>query len=114
VTAARGRKDPRVFGVPFATQTIGVFYNRALLRKMGAEALPPTWPELLKLLDRVKQAGVIPVANGGKEGAVLEQVFGAVGPMFYGGGPRFTPPPRGERRTTRPRARPAAQEGPRP
>ena len=85
LAAARGRKDPRVFGVPFATQTIGVFYNKALLRKAEVEALPPTWGELLKLLDRIKKAGLVPVANGGKEGAVLEQVFGAVAPMFYGG-----------------------------
>jgi raffinose/stachyose/melibiose transport system substrate-binding protein len=89
LAAARGRKDQRVFGVPFATQTVGVFYNRPLLKKVGADGLPATWGEFVKLLDRAKKTGLIPIANGAKEGPVLEQVFGAVGPAFYGGSALF-------------------------
>ena len=102
LTAARGRKDTRIFGVPFATQTIGVFYNVPLLKKAGVDRIPPTWGEFTKMLAQVKGAGIIPVANGGKEGIVLEQVFGAVGPMFYGGTPLFNDVLNGKRDFTDP------------
>lgn len=83
LNAARGYKDKRLFGVPFATQTLGIFYNKALLKKAGVE-LPQTWGAFLGTLEKLKKAGITPLANGAKDGWTLEIMFGVVGPNFYG------------------------------
>lgn len=88
LNAARGFTDAtrrRVYGVPFATQSLGFFYNKDLLARAGVTRIPDTWPEFKAMLARIKAAGIIPIANGPKDGISLEQIFGVVGPMFYGG-----------------------------
>ena len=85
---AINRADGRVYGVPFAVQTVQVLYNKAIFRELGLEE-PSTWDEFLQLAAKVKEAGYIPFANGGKEGWTLETYFGAVAPTFYGGSTFF-------------------------
>lgn len=90
MSAARGftpETSKRFYGVPFATQTLGIFYNKAVLRRAGVDKLPETWAEFLRTLKTIKDKGIIPLANGGKDVAVVEQMFGVVGPQFYGGTP---------------------------
>jgi raffinose/stachyose/melibiose transport system substrate-binding protein len=89
---SRGFKDPynqKIYGVPFATQSLGIFYNRALLTKAGIKDVPKTWDEFKLALSTLKAAGITPLANGSKEAPILEQMFGVVGPNFYGGTPFF-------------------------
>lgn len=88
MSAARGFKDDtkkKVYGVPFATQTLGFFYNKDLLTRAGIKDLPETWPDFKAALAKIKAAGIVPIANGPKDGISLEQIFGVIGPMFYGG-----------------------------
>ncbi|MCL6527834.1 MAG: extracellular solute-binding protein [Thermaceae bacterium] len=88
LNAARGFKDDtkkKIYGVPFATQSLGFFYNKDLLAKAGITRLPETWPDFKAALAKIKAAGIIPLANGPKDGVSLEQIFGVIGPMFYGG-----------------------------
>lgn len=88
LNAARGFKDDtrkKIYGVPFATQSLGFFYNKDLLNRAGIKELPETWPEFKAALTKIKAAGIVPIANGPKDGISLEQIFGVIGPMFYGG-----------------------------
>ena len=81
---ASNRHTGKVYGVPFAIQTVQVLYNKAIFDELGLEE-PETWDEFLKLCQTIKDAGIVPLANGGKEGWTLETLFGGVAPNFYGG-----------------------------
>jgi raffinose/stachyose/melibiose transport system substrate-binding protein len=84
---ARSRADHRVYGVPFAVQALVVFYNKKLLRQAGVEAPAAgwTWDRFLGVLKALKEHGIMPLANGGKEGWTLEVAMGVLAPNFYGG-----------------------------
>lgn len=81
---ATSRKDGRVYGVPFAYQTVQVLYNQRIFAENGL-AIPQTWGEFLELAGTLKERGIIPFANGAKDAWMLEILWGAVGPQFYGG-----------------------------
>lgn len=81
---ATNRADGRIYGVPFAIQTVQVLYNVRIFEELGLQE-PETWDELLRVAQALKDAGYVPFANGAKEGWTLETYFGAVGPTFYGG-----------------------------
>lgn len=81
---ARGRKDGKLYGVPFASQAIVVYYNKKIFAQYGL-SVPKSWDELLTVSKVLKDKGVLPIANGGKEGWTLEVMAGAVTPNFYGG-----------------------------
>ncbi len=80
---ATNREDSKVYGVPFAVQTIQVLYNKAVFKDLGLQE-PKTWDDLIEVASKAKTAGYIPFANGGKEGWTLETFFGAVAPNYYG------------------------------
>ena len=85
---AMGRKPPHdknTYGVPFATQALGIFYNKQVLAKAGITTLPKTWDEFKNICKTLKEKRVACVANGIKDAPGLEQMFGVLGPNFYGG-----------------------------
>jgi raffinose/stachyose/melibiose transport system substrate-binding protein len=81
---ARSTTDKKVYGVPFATQTLVIFYNKKLLDRAGVKP-PTTWDQFITALQTLKAHGITPLANGGKEGWTLEVAFGVLGPTFFGG-----------------------------
>jgi raffinose/stachyose/melibiose transport system substrate-binding protein len=83
LNSQRGFSDKRLFGVPFATQNLGIFYNPAYLRQAGIVAPPKTYPEFIEQLKRIKARGMQGLANGGS--THIEQMWGTIAPMFYGG-----------------------------
>jgi raffinose/stachyose/melibiose transport system substrate-binding protein len=83
LSGATSIKDGKLYGVPFASQTLFVFYNKAIYKELGLK-VPETWDQFLANLAACKKAGYQPLANGGKEGWTLEVMFGALGPNFYG------------------------------
>ena len=87
---ARSRADGKVYGVPFAVQTLVVFYNKKLLARAGVQP-PQTWDQFLAALKTLKDHGITPLANGAKEGWTLEVAFGVLGPTFFGGPTSTTP-----------------------
>lgn len=99
---ATNREDGKIYGVPFAVQTIQVLYNKAIFEELGLEE-PQTWEELIEVASKVKAAGYIPFANGGKEGWTLETFFGAVAPNYYGGNTFFDEVTTGQTTFTDPR-----------
>ncbi len=81
---ARSRKDGKIYGVPFATQTLVVLYNKKIFRENNL-SVPKHWDAFLGVLKALKDKGITPLANGGKEGWTLEVMSGVVAPNFYGG-----------------------------
>jgi raffinose/stachyose/melibiose transport system substrate-binding protein len=63
VAAETVRADGQIYAVPFASQTQLVIYNKALFDANGIEE-PQTWDELVAASQALKDAGVIPFANG--------------------------------------------------
>ncbi|MFD2647674.1 extracellular solute-binding protein [Devosia albogilva] len=57
------RSDGTVYAVPFASQTQLVIYNTEIFEANGLEE-PETWEDLVALSQTLKDAGVIPFANG--------------------------------------------------
>lgn len=84
LAGARSRKDGQIYGVPFATQTLVIYYNKQIFAQHNL-SVPRSWDEFLAVLRTLKQKGVLPLANGGKEGWTLEVMAGVLTPNFYGG-----------------------------
>lgn len=63
VAAETMRSDGKIYGVPFASQTQLVIYNKGLFDANGI-AEPQTWDELVAAAQKLKDAGVMPFANG--------------------------------------------------
>jgi raffinose/stachyose/melibiose transport system substrate-binding protein len=61
--------DGRVYGLPFHTGTLGIWYNRALFAGAGLDPddPPETWDEFLRAVAALKAAGTTPVAIAGAE-----------------------------------------------
>ena len=83
------RSDSQIYAVPFASQTQLVIYNKAIFDANGL-AEPQTWDELLAASQTLKDAGVIPFANGTATAWQNETVtFGLgsslMGKTFYDG-----------------------------
>ncbi len=67
------RADHRVYAIPFAMQTLGVFINPDILRRAGVEP-PETWDAFLAACTTLKAKGIIPLANG-LSSAFMTEVF---------------------------------------
>ncbi len=74
-------------GVPVNVHRVNwMWVNPAVFKKAGAE-VPTTWEEFAVAAEKIKKAGFIPVAHGGKpwqEATIFESiVLGIGGPDFY-------------------------------
>ncbi|UXU88708.1 ABC transporter substrate-binding protein [Burkholderia sp. S-53] len=71
---------------PFSVHRVNWLYiNKAALDKIGAK-VPTTWPEFFAVADKLKAAGIQPVAMGGQPWQDLtlwEDVVLSQGPAFY-------------------------------
>lgn len=77
------RSDKQLYAVPFATQTLGLYYNKGVFDKLKLQP-PRTWADLLKDGQKLKDAGYIPLANGTKDAWQAEIMMGVFGPNVYG------------------------------
>ena len=81
---AKGREDGKVYGVPFATQTLQLFYNKKIFADNGI-TVPTTWAELTGAADTLQKAGIIPFATTGKDTWMLPIVHDTFAASRYGG-----------------------------
>jgi len=95
IAGARSRKDGKIYGVPFATQTLVIYYNKKIFAQHSL-SIPKTWDEFLSVMKTLKDKGVTPIANGGKEGWTLEILSGVIAPNFYGGSTFYEAVTRGQ------------------
>ncbi|HUX11719.1 MAG TPA: extracellular solute-binding protein [Spirochaetia bacterium] len=52
--------------IPFGYHYVGLFYNPKTMQKLGISEPPKTWNDFLALCDKIKAAGVTPIAVGSK------------------------------------------------
>lgn len=57
------RGDGKVYSVPFATMTLGLFINKDVFDKAGLTP-PTTWDDFISVSKALKEKGIIPLANG--------------------------------------------------
>ena len=84
---ARCESDGGLYGVPFASQALVVYYNKAIFEENGLEE-PRTWDELMEISSTLKDAGVTPYAVTGKDNWVLPMLHDLFAAPRYGG-PEF-------------------------
>jgi raffinose/stachyose/melibiose transport system substrate-binding protein len=74
-----------VYGVPWSAAPLGVFYNKALLKKAGAK-IPTTWGQFFADLPLLKKAGITPMAYASGQPTAYQPVH-----VFYTLADAFTP-----------------------
>ncbi len=67
------RADRQVYAMPYASQTLGVFINKAVFSAAGV-SVPETWEQFLAACKALKDKGYIPIANGTAT-AWMDEVF---------------------------------------
>ena len=83
IDGQRLRSDGRVYAVPFASQTLLVYYNSDVFSDLGL-TVPTTWDDFLSTVQSIKDAGIIPLANGTATAWMNEVMTGVFAPNFYG------------------------------
>ncbi len=56
--------DDKQYGIPFNAGMVGFWYNKDLFAEAGIDAPPATWDELLVDIQKLKDAGITPIAVG--------------------------------------------------
>lgn len=79
--------DGKFYGVPYSVPVLGVFYNTDIFAANGIE-VPKTYAEFVAAAEKLKAAGITPIASGGAQGSAwaLEIGVGMIGPTIYGAG----------------------------
>ncbi len=84
LSGSMGVKDGKIYAVPLATNTLQIFYNKAIFAENGLKP-PTTWDEFISLNDKLLVAGVTPMALGAKDDWVLPIFADIIGASRYGG-----------------------------
>lgn len=58
------KTDGKYYGVPLNLDAKFMVYNKAVFEKAGVTAAPADWPSFVAVLDKLKAAGVTPIAYG--------------------------------------------------
>jgi raffinose/stachyose/melibiose transport system substrate-binding protein len=59
--------DGKTYGVPWNAGMVGFWYNKDLFAQAGIETPPATWDEFLADVQKLKDAGITPIALGEKD-----------------------------------------------
>lgn len=73
----------KVWGVPFANQVVGIFYNADIFKKYNLQE-PKTWGELLSIAKTLQSNGVTPFFISGKDAWTLAMQNAMVGVSIPG------------------------------
>lgn len=80
--AAKG-SDGKVYGVPLSLNAGAIFYNKKLFEENGIEE-PKTWEEFIEVSKKLKDAGIIPIAQSGRAAYLLSMTHAVIAPSAYG------------------------------
>ena len=78
LTGASSRSDGKRYAVPQGVQTAQIYYNKKIFADKGV-TVPTTWDEFLKACEKLKAAGVTPIAMPGAVAAqtsLAGEIFG--------------------------------------
>jgi raffinose/stachyose/melibiose transport system substrate-binding protein len=65
---------PRIFGVPWAVSTVGVFYNKTMFDSLGL-TVPTTMQEFVDVMAALATDDIIPVSVGARDGWPLAHLW---------------------------------------
>ncbi len=65
-----------LYDLPLGLNVEGFWYNKALFEKAGV-TVPTTWDEFLAVCQKLKDAGIVPIAQGGKDKWPMTRVLNA-------------------------------------
>lgn len=79
------RSDGKVYAVPFASQTLGLFINRDIFTRLNLQ-VPETWEQFIATCRAIRErgGGVVPLANG-MATAFMVEVFTSVFSLSWHG-----------------------------
>lgn len=69
--------DGMVYGIPFRLDAKEFFYNKDIFTKLGLEA-PQTWDQFITVLDKIKESGMDPIAEGNQDKWPAAHYIGAL------------------------------------
>jgi raffinose/stachyose/melibiose transport system substrate-binding protein len=78
-------QDGQQYGVPFAIQVVGIFYNKDIFDEYGLEE-PKTWDELIEIAEVLQSNGIDPFFVPGKEAWALVMQHAMCGVSVLGPG----------------------------
>ncbi|MGQ8874066.1 ABC transporter substrate-binding protein [Paenibacillus sp. TSA_86.1] len=64
--------DGKPYGVSSGIAFLGAYYNKELLQQVGYSEFPKDWPSFLQLCQKLKDAGITPIAMGDKDPWVIQ------------------------------------------
>lgn len=73
----------KVYGVPFAVQVVGIFYNKDIYAKYNL-SVPKTWDELVSNAEVLQKNGITPFFVAGKEAWMLTMQHAMCGVSILG------------------------------
>ncbi|OAA32527.1 ABC transporter substrate-binding protein [Kosmotoga arenicorallina S304] len=73
----------KVYGVPFAVQVVGIFYNKDYFDQFEL-SIPKTWDELVEVADTLQKNGITPFFVPGKEAWALTMQHAMCGVSVLG------------------------------
>lgn len=65
--AAGWQSDGKQYGLPYDSHIVGFWYRKDLFRRAGIAAPPTTMTQFTEDVQKLKSAGIVPVAIGGKD-----------------------------------------------
>ncbi|MFG1942521.1 extracellular solute-binding protein [Nonomuraea sp. NPDC048826] len=82
--------DGKTYIYSAGSSVIGAVYNKKAFQKAGVEEPPTTWSEFLSVCDKLKKAGVVPIALGAQTPWVTQLITYALVPStVYAKDPTF-------------------------
>ena len=66
-SAAGWQVKGKTYGLPYTLGVVGFWYNKALFTKAGVSTPPVTMDDLYAAIDKLKGAGITPIAIGAKD-----------------------------------------------
>jgi raffinose/stachyose/melibiose transport system substrate-binding protein len=82
--AVRHPETGEVHGVPFAIQTLQMYYNRSIFAELNL-SVPTTWDEFIAVNEALDAAGYIPIAITGMDDWMLPILHTVIAAGTYGG-----------------------------
>lgn len=69
--------DGKIYGIPWSTDGKAFFYNKKIFSDLNLE-VPTTWSELIAVSEKVKEAGITPIAFGSKAPWTISHYVGSL------------------------------------
>lgn len=69
--------DGKIYGIPWSTDGKAFFFNKKVFNDLNLE-VPTTWEELLTVSEKIKDAGITPIAFGSKAPWTISHYIGSL------------------------------------